>query len=117
MPDGGYLAALQAEDIGGARSIALHWILKVRNSYSFGPLTVALAVNYFDRYLSKHLSKPWKAWMVQLLSVACLSVAAKMEEVDVPLLLDLQIEGLEHIFEAKTIQRMELAVSARWDGE
>lgn len=33
-----------------------------------------------------------KAWMIQLLSVACLSLAAKMEETEVPLSLDLQVE-------------------------
>ena len=33
-----------------------------------------------------------KAWMAQLLAVACLSLAAKMEENDVPLCLDLQVE-------------------------
>ncbi|KAJ7295610.1 hypothetical protein O6H91_09G058400 [Diphasiastrum complanatum] len=110
MPEEGYLAALHLDDVCEARSTAVQWIVKVRNSYSFGPLTVALAVNYFDRYLSKHLSKSWKAWMIQLLSVACLSIAAKMEEIDVPLLLDLQIEGVDHVFEAKTIQRMELAI-------
>jgi hypothetical protein len=32
-----------------------------------------------------------KAWMLQLLSVACLSLAAKMEETEVPILLDLQV--------------------------
>lgn len=32
-----------------------------------------------------------KAWMLQLLSVACVSLAAKMEETEVPVLLDLQV--------------------------
>lgn len=32
-----------------------------------------------------------KAWMLQLLSVACISLAAKMEESEVPILLDLQV--------------------------
>ena len=32
-----------------------------------------------------------KAWVMHLLSVACLSLAAKMEEIEVPLLLDLQV--------------------------
>ena len=32
-----------------------------------------------------------KAWMRQLLSVSCLSLAAKMEDTDVSLLLDLQV--------------------------
>lgn len=33
-----------------------------------------------------------KAWMMQLLSVACLSLASKMEETEVPLILDLQVK-------------------------
>jgi len=32
-----------------------------------------------------------KDWMLQLLSVACISLAAKMEESEVPILLDLQV--------------------------
>ena len=32
-----------------------------------------------------------KAWMTQLLSVACFSIAAKIEETDAPLILDLQV--------------------------
>lgn len=35
------------------------------------------------------------AWMMQLLAVACLSIAAKMEETEVPLILDLQVQGME----------------------
>lgn len=33
-----------------------------------------------------------KAWMMQLLTVACLSLAAKMEETEVPSILDLQVK-------------------------
>ncbi|KAH6557348.1 hypothetical protein KP509_1Z120100 [Ceratopteris richardii] len=50
-----------------------------------------------------------KSWMFQLLSVACLSLAAKMVEVDVPLLLDLQVAP-DCLFEPRTILRMELLV-------
>jgi hypothetical protein len=32
-----------------------------------------------------------KDWMLQLLSVACISLAAKMEESEVPILLDFQV--------------------------
>jgi cyclin D1/2/4 len=106
--------------------------------------------------------------MLQLLSVACMSLAAKMEETEVPILLDLQVESctvcrfiargfvflwadydavwlwwlvwvlllywendaecrssviwwkiqvedVEHIFEAHTIQRMELLVLSTLD--
>lgn len=35
--------------------------------------------------------KNGKAWTMQLLAVACFSLAAKMEEIDVPLSLDLQV--------------------------
>uniref|UniRef100_A0A0A9DET8 Cyclin C-terminal domain-containing protein n=1 Tax=Arundo donax TaxID=35708 RepID=A0A0A9DET8_ARUDO len=48
--------------------------------------------------------------MTQLLSVACLSLAAKMEETAVPQSLDLQVGEARYVFEAKTIQRMELLV-------
>ncbi|KAF9592105.1 hypothetical protein IFM89_011943 [Coptis chinensis] len=48
--------------------------------------------------------------MTQLAAVACLSVAAKVEETQVPLLLDLQVEETKYVFEAKSIQRMELLV-------
>ncbi|KAJ1421163.1 Cyclin-like [Sesbania bispinosa] len=51
-----------------------------------------------------------KPWMTQLTAVACLSLAAKVEETHVPLLLDLQVEESRFVFEAKTIQRMELLV-------
>lgn len=36
-----------------------------------------------------------KEWMMQLLVVACLSLAAKMEETEVPLCLNLQLHKLE----------------------
>ena len=36
-----------------------------------------------------------KAWMMQLLAVACLSIAAKMEETEVPLSLDLQVSDVD----------------------
>lgn len=53
-----------------------------------------------------------KAWPLQLLSVACLAIAAKMEETKVPLLLDLQVIESKFLFKPKTVQRMELLVMA-----
>nr|GMD25868.1 cyclin-D1-1 [Ipomoea batatas] len=92
-----------------AREDCIQWMLKVQRYYGFQPLTVYLAVNYFDRFLySRRL--PTNGWPLQLLSVACLSLAAKMEEPLVPSLLDLQVEGAKYIFEPKTIRRMELLV-------
>lgn len=53
-----------------------------------------------------------KAWPLHLLSVACIALAAKMEETKVPLLLDLQIIQPKFLFKPKTVQRMELLVMA-----
>lgn len=47
---------------------------------------------------------------MQLLSVSCLSLAAKMEETTVPILLDLQIIKPRFLFKPKTVQRMEVLV-------
>ena len=81
------------------RRDAVEWILKVNAHYSFTALTAVLAVNYLDRFLSSlrfqsdngNNNKPW---MVQLVAVTCLSLAAKVEETQVPLLLDLQVRDI-----------------------
>lgn len=54
-------------------------------------------------------------WPFQLLSVACLSLAAKMEEPQVPLLSDLQIFEPKYVFDPKTVQRMELWIMSILD--
>ncbi|KAM7251063.1 hypothetical protein ACFE04_022946 [Oxalis oulophora] len=97
------------------RKEAVDWILRVKAHYGFRVLTVVLALNYFDRFSSLGF-KFVKPWMGQLVAVACLSLAAKVEETHVPLLLDLQVEESRFVFEAKTIQRMELLVlsSLNW---
>ncbi|KAF7127253.1 hypothetical protein RHSIM_Rhsim11G0151800 [Rhododendron simsii] len=58
------------------------------------------------------LKKKANGWPFQLLAVACLSLAAKMEERYVPLLLDLQIFEPKFLFESQMVQRMELLVVA-----
>ncbi|GAU42168.1 hypothetical protein TSUD_305130 [Trifolium subterraneum] len=92
------------------RRESVEWILKVNAHYSFSPLTAILAVNYFDRFLFSFRFQNEKPWMTQLAAVACLSLAAKMEETHVPLLLDLQVEESRYLFEAKTIKKMEILV-------
>ncbi|XP_031114297.1 cyclin-D4-2-like isoform X2 [Ipomoea triloba] len=93
-----------------ARDEVLDWITKVHAHFNFGPLCAYLAVNYLDRFLSAYELPKGKSWMMQLLAVACLSLAAKMEETEVPLCLDLQVGDARFVFEARTIQRMELLV-------
>ncbi|XP_044507703.1 cyclin-D3-1-like [Mangifera indica] len=93
-----------------ARSQAVEWVLKVNAHYGFTTLTAILAINYLDRVLCSFHFQIDKPWMIQLLAVTCLSLAAKVEETQVPLLLDLQVEEARYVFEAKAIQRMELLV-------
>ncbi|KAJ6424356.1 hypothetical protein OIU84_025197 [Salix udensis] len=102
-----------AEDpfLARARQEAVEWMLKVIAHYGFSALTSILAFNYLDRFLSGPCyQKDSRPWMIQLVAVTCLSLAAKVEEIHVPFLLDLQVEDTKYVFEAKTIQRMELLV-------
>ncbi|CAI9115847.1 OLC1v1016851C1 [Oldenlandia corymbosa var. corymbosa] len=94
-----------------ARCNAVGWMLKVVGFYSFSAKTALLAVNFLDRFLfSSQSHNDGRPWMFQLAAVACLSLAAKVEETQVPLLLDFQVEESKYVFEAKTIQRMEMLV-------
>ncbi|KAI3451983.1 hypothetical protein Pfo_008648 [Paulownia fortunei] len=92
------------------RNEAIKWMLKVIGYYGFNAMTALLAVNYYDRFITSLCFQKDKPWMSQLAAVACLSIAAKVEETQVPLLLDLQVEESKYLFGAKTIQRMELLV-------
>ncbi|KAF3590960.1 hypothetical protein DY000_02026408 [Brassica cretica] len=92
------------------RENALGWIFRVKGYYGFSSLTALLAVNYFDRFITSRKFQTDKPWMSQLTAVACLSLAAKVEEIRVPMLLDLQVGEARYVFEAKTIQRMELLI-------
>ncbi|CAL9190133.1 unnamed protein product [Musa hybrid cultivar] len=111
LPEGDYAGRLRRGQLDRAvRSDAIDWIQRVHAHYKFGPLSAYLSVNYLDRFLSAYNLPQGKAWMTQLLSVACLSIAAKVEEVEVPLSLELQVGEAKYVFEARTIQRMELLV-------
>ncbi|KAG8632848.1 hypothetical protein MANES_18G061100v8 [Manihot esculenta] len=110
LPNVDYLKRLRRGDLDlEARKEAIDWIGKVHAHFGFGPLCAYLSINYLDRFLSAY-KLPGKAWMIQLLAVACLSLAAKMEETEVPHSLDLQVGESKFVFEARTIQRMELLV-------
>ncbi|XP_054789066.1 cyclin-D4-2-like [Prosopis cineraria] len=117
LPAGDYLDRLRTAALDfGARKEAVDWIEKVREHFGFGPLCAYLSINYLDRFLSSYELPKGKGWTMQLLAVACLSLAAKMEETEVPPSLDLQVGGSKYVFEARTIQRMELLVlsTLRW---
>ncbi|EOA16803.1 hypothetical protein CARUB_v10005023mg [Capsella rubella] len=92
------------------RKEAVGWILRVNAHYGFSTLAAVLAITYLDKFICSYSVQRDRPWMLQLVSVACLSLAAKVEETQVPLLLDFQVEETKYVFEAKTIQRMELLI-------
>ncbi|KAG9148362.1 hypothetical protein Leryth_024393 [Lithospermum erythrorhizon] len=93
-----------------SRLNAISWISKAHAHYNFQALCAYTSISYMDRFLSAYDIPKGKEWMIQLLAVACSSLAAKMEETIVPPLLDLQVGQCKFIFEAKTIKKMELLV-------
>ncbi|CAA0821015.1 Cyclin-D4-1 [Striga hermonthica] len=111
MPRDDYLMRLRTGELDmGLRRTALDWMIKACAHHNFGELCLYLATNYLDRFLSVYKLPGGKTWVVQLAAVACLSLAAKFDEVNVPHSVDLQAGEPKFLFEAKTIQRMELLV-------
>ncbi|KAL3690405.1 hypothetical protein R1sor_016714 [Riccia sorocarpa] len=116
MPEPDYLSRFLNKNLdSNVRLAMVNWLLKVQEYHNFGALSASLAVNYLDRFLSRHELPEDSAWKVQLLAIACMSLAAKMEETEVPLLLDLEVGDLAYYFEARTVQRMELLVLSTLD--
>ncbi|KAE8696003.1 Cyclin-D2-1 [Hibiscus syriacus] len=111
LPEDDYLNRLRTGEVDlSVRREAFDWVWKASGYYHFGPSSLCLAINYLDRFLAVYDLPRGKTWTVQLLAVACLSIAAKMEETEVPLLVDLQVGEPKFVFEAKTICRMEVLV-------
>ncbi|KAI6704766.1 hypothetical protein NL676_007728 [Syzygium grande] len=96
--------------LNGDRREAIKWMNRVCRRYAFSCFTEILSVDYYDRLLANIRVAEMKPWMVQLVAVACLSLAAKVNEIHVPTLSALQVEGPSYMFEPKTVQRMELLV-------
>ncbi|KAL3812321.1 hypothetical protein ACJIZ3_013589 [Penstemon smallii] len=95
-----------------ARLDGIEYILRMRDLLGFRFQTAYLSITYLDRFLQRRsIDATEKAWAVKLVSMACLSLGAKMEEsCTVPLLSDFCLKD-DHInFESKVIQRMELLV-------
>ncbi|OWM83703.1 cyclin-D3-1-like [Punica granatum] len=104
------LGTEQSVSSGSVRGEAVERMLRVSAHYGFSALTAVLAIDYVDRFLSRFRVQSDKPWMIQLVAVACVSMAAKVEETYVPFLLDLQVGEAKYVFEAKAIQTMELLV-------
>lgn len=91
-----------------ARLEAITWILRTRKNFGFHFHTAYLSMIYFDRFLSSRSIDRNYTRVVSLISVGCISLAAKMEEVRVPSLPQLQTEGVT--FESTNVERVELGI-------
>ncbi|XP_040385392.1 cyclin-D5-2-like [Oryza brachyantha] len=109
--DGEDMPSLASEDwFRQARLAAVKWILETRGYFGFGHRTAYLAIAYFDRFcLRRRVDREAMPWAARLLSVACVSVAAKMEEYRSPALSEFDAGG-GHAFCSGSIRRMELLV-------
>ncbi|XP_010531301.1 PREDICTED: cyclin-D5-1 isoform X2 [Tarenaya hassleriana] len=96
-----------------ARLDAIDWIIHTGAKFGFEHQTVYVGISYFDLFLSRRSIDEGKTWAIRLLSVACLSLASKMEECRVPGLSEFPSE--DYVFEAKVIQRMEFLVLTTLD--
>lgn len=114
---GAYLQRLNGGGLLSSwRIAAIDWITKAQAHHNFGPLCFYLSVNYLDRFLSTNEPPVGQPWMQQLLSVACLSIAAKMEEAVVPRCADFQVCSEKYKFGAEAIKNVEFFVlrSLKW---
>ncbi|XP_009757647.1 putative cyclin-D6-1 isoform X2 [Nicotiana tabacum] len=90
------------------RHHAFSLISQARFSYNLDEFSTYLAVNYIDRFLSKQ-PVPNKPWILRLLVIASLSLAAKMRSINLSLF-DFQREDVGLIFDVESIQRMEVLI-------
>ncbi|BFG18266.1 cyclin-D5-1 [Prunus yedoensis var. nudiflora] len=89
-----------------ARLQAITWVQTRTGALGFHPRTAYLAITYFDRFISlEAIPEKKRAAFVRLISVACLLLAAKMEEMNRPPLSQYTLE-----FQGRSIKKMELLV-------
>ncbi|ANM66709.1 Cyclin-like [Arabidopsis suecica] len=98
------------------RLIAIDWILTTRTRFGFQHQTAYIAISYFDLFLHKRFIGLQKdeTWAMRLLSVACLSLAAKMEERIVPGLSQYP-QDHDFVFKPDVIRKTELLILSTLD--
>ncbi|KAJ6809268.1 cyclin-D5-2-like [Iris pallida] len=96
-----------------ARADAIQWIMRTKDYFGFSFETAYLSITYFDRFLTRRSIDKEKSWVVRLLSVTCLSLAAKMEECIAPALPEYDTD--ECRFESDAMRRMELLILSTLD--
>ncbi|KFK30376.1 hypothetical protein AALP_AA7G253200 [Arabis alpina] len=98
------------------RLLAIDWILTTRSRFDFQHQTAYIAISYFDLFLKKRFIglQRDETWAIRLLSVACLSLAAKMEERNVPGLSQYP-QDQDFVFKPNVIRKTELMILSTLD--
>ncbi|XP_012443489.1 putative cyclin-D6-1 isoform X1 [Gossypium raimondii] len=117
MPSYNYFQCLKTSDFYVSfRQEAISLILQAQYSSNLDPYTQYLAVNYMDRFISWQEIPQGNPWIVRLLVIACISLAAKMKEIHFSFS-DFQTNNIKvrqrdegFMFDPPAIQRMELLV-------
>ncbi|KAL6587712.1 hypothetical protein OROMI_000690 [Orobanche minor] len=92
-----------------ARLEAVKWILQIRALFGYHYRTAYLSLIYFDQFLARTcFSDGKRTWTSRILSIACLSIATKMEEHKARPFSDYRVDGYN--FQGNEIHRMELCV-------
>ncbi|CAG9311474.1 unnamed protein product [Blepharisma stoltei] len=86
LPNAGCFESLQAYVTPVMRAVLFDWMMEVSHEFMLKRETFYMALSYVDRILSK--LKNIKKEEFQLLGVACLNIAAKIEEIYPPKLSD-----------------------------
>ncbi|KAL5730715.1 hypothetical protein ACHQM5_003509 [Ranunculus cassubicifolius] len=109
MPSADYIRNSKSKDFDvSVRQQAISLILHAQCCSNTDPFLPYLAVNYLDRFISRHKLPQGKQWILKLISISCLSLAAKMMNLEISVD-DFQGED-QFIFDSQTIQRMELLI-------
>ncbi|KAJ4829912.1 hypothetical protein Tsubulata_025144 [Turnera subulata] len=111
MPSRNLLQCLKSCDLYVSfRQEAISLILQAQYSCNYHPSVPYLAVNYLDRFISRQEIPQGKPWVLRLLVISCLSLAAKMMNRHFPVS-DFQASCYEgFIFDTRSISRMELLI-------
>ncbi|CAK7350743.1 unnamed protein product [Dovyalis caffra] len=110
MPSRNFLHCLKSSDFFVSfRQEAISLILQAQYSCNYDPFISYLAVNYMDRFICRQEIPQGKPWILRLLVISCLSLAAKMKNTHFSVS-NFQGEEAGFIFDTQTTHRMELLI-------
>ncbi|XP_071687331.1 putative cyclin-D7-1 [Rutidosis leptorrhynchoides] len=102
--------------VSNCRMKAFQWFIQSQRRFNCCMGTVFKGMNYLDRFIDSNQCNGWSNWMMELLSLGCLSIALKFGETCPPSLHEIQ-DGLEYNYEPRLVQKMEMKILKvlRWE--